>query len=68
MNSDLLFLIFIIEIIVFPLLLFILYKMYTNFHMNRNRIIVDNIIREINRVNNTENLSECSEPELDESV
>ena len=68
MNSDLLFLIFIIEIIVFPLLLFILYKMYTNFHMNRNRIIVDTIIREINRVNNTENLSECSEPGLDESV
>jgi hypothetical protein len=68
MNSELLFLIFIIEIIVFPLLLFILYKMYTNFHMNRNRIIVDTIIREINRVNNTENLSECSEPELDESV
>jgi len=68
MNYELLFLIFIIEIIVFPLLLFILYKMYTNFHMNRNRIIVDTIIREINRVNNTENLSECSEPELDESV
>jgi hypothetical protein len=68
MNSELLFLIFIIEIIVFPLLLFILYKMYTNFHMNRNRIIVDTIIREINRVNNTENLSECSEPVLDEIV
>ena len=68
MNSDLLFLIFIIEIIVVPILLFILYKMYTNFHTNRNRIIVDNIILEINRGNNTENLSECSEPGLDESV
>jgi hypothetical protein len=68
MNSDLLFLIFVIEIIIVPILLFILYKMYTNFHTNRNRIIVDNIIREINRGNNTENFSECSEPGLDESV
>jgi hypothetical protein len=68
MNSDLLFLIFVIEIIVVPILLFVLYKMYTNFHTNRNRIIVDNIIREINRVNNTETLSECSEPDLHENV
>lgn len=61
MDYNYIFLIFVFELLIIPLLLFISYRIYTNYNQNRNRIIVDNIIREINREHNTEILDDCNE-------